>query len=278
MKKADKIISIQSRLVYGYVGSNVAELAIQMQGLDTIVFPTVLLSAHSGHQPMHGTAISKGLFDDLVQGIREINVLETTACITSGYMRTEELVDSVSTFVKEIKTTYPQKPYICDPVMGEIDFGLYIPENVARKMIESLLPLCDYMTPNFFELQYITNSKINTFDELVAAVRSTALLNGKTVVATSCHLEDTEDGIIETVLVDDNRVERIRTPKSEIDTVGTGDIFTAIFSAQLAKGVDAVESVRKASNTISIILHDMEEKGLEEMNASCLLGAKLYEL
>lgn len=278
MKKADKIISIQSRLVYGYVGSNVAELAIQMQGLDTIVFPTVLLSAHSGHQPMHGTAISKDLFDDLIQGIREIDVLETTACVTSGYIRTEELVDSVVDFVKEIKAACPNKTYVCDPVMGDIDTGLYIPENVASKMISSLLPLCDYMTPNFFELQYITGYKITTFEELISAVKNTSLLKGKTVVATSCHLEDTADDIIETILIDGNRVERIRTSKSSIDTVGTGDIFTALFSAQLAKGTDAVDAVRKASNKISEILHYMENNELEEMNASCLLATKLYEL
>lgn len=278
MKKTDKIISIQSRLVYGYVGSNVAELAIQMQGLDTIVFPTVLLSAHSGHQPMHGTAISKDLFDDLVQGIKEIDVLDSTACVTSGYIRTEELVDSIADFVKQIKSSYPNKTYVCDPVMGDIDTGLYIPENVAAKMISSLLPLCSYMTPNFFELQYITGREIATLEDLIAAVKNTPLLKGKTVVATSCHLVDTEDTTIETILIDDNRVERIKTSKASIDTVGTGDLFTALFSTQLAKGADAVDAVRVASAKISDILHYMEDKGLEEMNASCLLAAKLYEL
>lgn len=278
MKKTDKIISIQSRLVYGYVGSNVAELAIQMHGLDTIVFPTVLLSAHSGHQPMHGTAISKELFEDLVQGIKEIDILETTACITSGYIRTEELLSAVASFVKEIKTTYPEKIYVCDPVMGDVDRGLYIPENVAKMVISSLLPLCNYMTPNFFELQYITGRKISTLDDLKSAVCETPLLKDKTVVATSCHFDDTEDDVIETVLIDSNRVERIKTAKSSIDTVGTGDIFTAIFSAQLAKGTDAVEAVRKASSKISEILHYMEERGLREMNASCLLAAELYNL
>lgn len=278
MKKTDKIISIQSRLVYGYVGSNVAELAIQMQGLDTIVFPTVLLSAHSGHQPMHGTAISKDLFDDLVQGIKEIDVLDSTACVTSGYIRTEELVDSIVDFVKQIKSNYPDKTYVCDPVMGDIDTGLYIPENVAAKMISSLLPLCSYMTPNFFELQYITGREIATLEDLIFAVKNTPLLQGKTVVATSCHLNDTEDATIETILIDENRVERVKTSKASIDTVGTGDLFTALFSSQLAKGVDPVDAVRVASAKISDILHYMEDKGLEEMNASCLLAAKLYEL
>ena len=278
MKSTDKIISIQSRLVYGYVGSNVAELAIQMQGLDTIVFPTVLLSAHSGHQPMHGTAISKALFDVLVQGIKEIDILESTACITSGYIRTEELIDSVVSFVSEIKESYPRKIYVCDPVMGDVDRGLYIPEGVAAKVMTTLLPLCDYMTPNFFELQHITDRKITTFEDLVSAVRNTPLLSGKAVIATSCHLEDTAEDIIETVLIDDKRTERIKTRKSSIDTVGTGDIFTALFSAQLAKGVDAVDAVRKASSKISDILHYMENEGLTEMNASCMLAVKLYDL
>lgn len=275
---SDKIISIQSRLVYGYVGSNVAELAIQMEGIDTIVLPTVLLAAHSGHQPMYGTAISKELFDELVKGVKAIDVIDSTACIVSGYIRSREIVDSVQNLVADIKAVYPDKTYICDPVMGDVDTGLYIPSDVAECMISDLLPLADILTPNHFELEYITQSKISTIEEFMQVIESTPALNGKIVIATSCNLEGRSDNSIETVVYDKGVVIRIESQNVELNTVGTGDIFTAIFSAQLTKGKAIEEAVKIASSTVSNILSYMQANNLKEMNARCLLEAKLYKL
>lgn len=275
---SDKIISIQSRLVYGYVGSNVAELAIQMEGIDTIVLPTVLLAAHSGHQPMYGAAISKELFEELVEGVKAINVISSTACVVSGYIRSMEIVDSVQNLVADIKAIYPNKAYICDPVMGDVDTGLYVPEEVAESMINQLLPLADILTPNHFELEYITQSKITTIEEFKQAVEATPVLVGKIVVATSCSLVGKNKDSIETIIYNKGLVTRIESPNVDLNTVGTGDIFTAILSAQLTKGKIIDDAVRIASSTISNILSYMQQNNLEEMNARCLLEAKLYEL
>lgn len=275
---SDKIISIQSRLVYGYVGSNVAELAIQMEGIDTIVLPTVLLAAHSGHQPMYGATISKELFDELVKGVKAIDIIGSTACVVSGYIRSKEIVDSVQNLVTDIKAVYPDKAYICDPVMGDVDTGLYIPKDVAECMISKLLPLADMLTPNHFELEYITKSKISTIEEFIQAVEATSVLDGKIVVATSCSLVGKDDESIETVVYNKGILTRIESPNVDLNTVGTGDLFTAILSAQLTKGKTVIEAVKIASSTISNILSYMQQNNLEEMNARCLLEVKLYDL
>ena len=99
----DKILSIQSKVVYGYVGNNIAELAIQLHGLDIISFPTVYLSAHTGHRPIHGKAVSKDLFDDLIAGIEAIDVLGTTSCVVTGYIGSEDILLSSSEFIQRIK-------------------------------------------------------------------------------------------------------------------------------------------------------------------------------
>lgn len=267
----DKILSIQSKVVYGYVGNNIAELAIQLHGLDVISFPTVYLSAHTGHQPIHGKAISKELFDDLIIGVEAIGVLDSTACIVTGYIGSEEILNSSSDFIQRIKKSYPRKLYVCDPVMGDISTGLYIPENVAEKLITSLIPHCDILTPNQFELEYLLKDKVYNIAQIIDLVSKNPLLSKKTIVATGCLLEDTPKGQIETIIIRGEDVERIYSQNVDIDAVGTGDLFTAIFTSQLAKGQNIVSAATKASETISMILIYITRKGLEEMNAECLL-------
>lgn len=267
----DKILSIQSKVVYGYVGNNMAELAIQLHGLDVISFPTVYLSAHTGHRPIHGKAISKELFDDLIAGIEAIDVLDSTACVITGYIGSEDILFSSSEFVQRIKKAFPHKLYICDPVMGDMSTGLYVPDSVAEKLISTLIPYCDILTPNQFELEYILQQKINTITEITDLIKLSPLLSKKTIVATGCHLRDTPQGQIETIIIRGEDIERICSPKIDIDTVGTGDLFTAIFVSQLAKGTNIVSAATKASETISNILAYITRKGMSEMNAECLL-------
>lgn len=267
----DKILSIQSKVVYGYVGNNIAELAIQLHGLDVISFPTVYLSAHTGHRPIHGKAISKELFDDLIAGIEAIDVLDSTFCVVTGYIGSEEILFSSSEFIQRIKKSFPNKLYICDPVMGDISTGLYVPDIVAEKLISTLVPYCDILTPNQFELEYILKHKVNTITEIIDLIKQNPLLSKKTIVATGCHLEDTPQGQIETIIIRGEDTERIYSQNIDIDTVGTGDLFTAIFASQLSKGNDLVSSATKASETISQALNYITRKGLSEMNAECLL-------
>lgn len=267
----DKILSIQSKVVYGYVGNNIAELAIQLHGLDVISFPTVYLSAHTGHRPIHGKAISKNLFDDLITGIEAIDVLDTTSCVLTGYIGSEEILHSSSEFIQRIKKTYPNKLYICDPVMGDTSTGLYVPDTVARQLISTLIPYCDILTPNQFEFEYILKHKVSSINEIIDLIKQNPLLSKKTIVATGCHLEDTPKGQIETIIIRGEDTERIYSQNIDIDTVGTGDLFTAIFASQLAKGKDIVSATSKAAETISHVLAYITLKGLDEMNAECLL-------
>ncbi len=271
----NKIISIQSRLIYGYVGSNIAEFAIQLQGLDTIAFPTVLLSAHSGHKPVYGKAIPRELFEELILGIKAINVISSAFCVISGYMRTEDIIEVSHNFIKDIQKEFPDKPYICDPVMGDREIGLFIPEAIAEQIVEKLIPLCNILTPNHYELEYILKQKINSMEELIYLVRHAPQLKGKTVIVTSCILEDSKEGFIDTILINEEIAERIESPKIDIDTVGTGDLFAATLSAQLAKGLGIKDAVQNATQYISKVLNYMHSHGYEEMNVECLLAAKL---
>ena len=265
----NKILSIQSKLIYGYVGSNVAELAIQLHGLDVISFPTVLLSTHTGHQPVYGKPISKELFDELIKGIEAINVLPDVSCMVSGYMGIKEVLISAAGFLQKTKNNYPDTLYICDPVMGD-NGNLYVPEETADLIINELIPYCDLLTPNHFELEYILKQPVLTLQKMEEELSKHPVLHKKTVIATSCHLEDTPKDKIETIIITNGKANRILTQKVEIETTGTGDLFSALLASGLSKGKSIETSVQYASETISKIMIYMVQNGLPEMNADCL--------
>lgn len=269
----DKILSIQSKLIYGYVGSNIAEFAIQLHGLDSISFPTVYLAAHTGHQPSYGVVINKDLFEDYITGVKALGILSDVANIVTGYIGSDHILTSAAKFIKEIKEKYPDRVYICDPVMGDIDVGLYVEEATAQKLMTNLIPLADIITPNHFEFEYIVGSKVNCVKDALDGVAANAMLKDKTIIVTSCQLEDAEDDQIEILIIKDGAVDRISCKTIDIDTTGTGDFFAALLASQIAKGKDIKRSVVSASKAISKALEYTVKRGNVEMNAASILYA-----
>lgn len=267
----NKILSIQSRLAYGYVGNNVAELAIQLHGLDVVSLPTVLLATHTGHKPIYGRATTKPVFDELITGVEAINVLDTAACVVTGYIGTEDILDSSFEFVKRIKEKYPDMPYICDPVMGDFDQGMYVPEIVANKIQTTLVPLCDILTPNHFELEYMLGSKVNTIAEIEDFISRTPLFSDKIFIVTGCVLEDTPSETIESLVIRDGKIERIRSRKINVTVTGAGDFYTAVLVSQLSTGKDIISAVKITSETLSNCFEYVASKGKSEMDAECIL-------
>lgn len=266
-----KILSIQSRLVCGYVGNNIAELAIQLHGLDVIAFPSVLFSTHTGISRIYGSATPKALFDELVEGIKAIHVIKDVNNIITGYIGTPEIVESSAQFIKHIKEQFPDRLYICDPVMGDFDQGMYVSEDVEKAISEYLIPIADIMTPNHYELKRLLVSDADTVESILGAVSAHPLLSAKRIVVTGCILSDTPSNMIDMLVIQNGKAERISSPKIDIAMVGAGDLFTAIIAIQSAKGADLLQATRTASETLYRVLAYSKERGTMEMNSDCLL-------
>lgn len=271
IRAKSKIISIQSRLVCGYVGNNIAELAVQLHGLDVISFPTVLFSTHTGISRIYGSTLSKELFDELIDGIKAIDVVKDVANIITGYIGTPEIVHSSALLIKEMKETYPDLLYICDPVMGDFDQGMYVSEAVADALYTQLIPLSDIITPNHYELKRLLKIEENTISAIIEGLKKDPLLVSKKIVATGCILEDTPAGSIESILIVDGQIHRVPSHKVDLAMVGAGDLFTAVVAAQMARGKDLFDAVSVASDILYKALIYSKEHNKNEMNSQCLL-------
>ena len=80
--------------------------------------------------------------------------------------------------------TGPQPVVIVDPTLG--DGGrLYVPADVAKAVMEELVPRADILAPNVWELSYLTGAEIGAPSDALAAARS---LGRPVLVSSQAHL------------------------------------------------------------------------------------------
>lgn len=271
----NNILSIQSQVASGFVGNNVAEFAIQLHGVNVVALPTVILSTHTDHDIFYGEDIAPHLFQNLIKGIKSIPIYKDIQCVISGYINSKEIIDITSKFINAWKNDNEESVYVYDPVFGDVRTdGLYIQEDVVSASIARLLPICDILTPNQFELEYILKSRIKSERELLKRVNNHPLLSRQQVILTSALLADTPDDVVETILLRNGEIERFRVRKIPIDVVGTGDLFTAIVSAQLNLGEHIHTAIEQAMVFIADALENVHSLGLKEMDARTLLQSR----
>ena len=149
------VISIQSRVVYGHVGNAAAMPALAGLGIETWPLDTVTLSSHLGYPDARGARHGPETLAPLLDGLDAIGALAECDAVLSGYLGTAANATVVADVVARVKRANPDAFFVCDPVLGEFDEGLYVDETVARATRKLLLPIADMLLPNHFELGWL---------------------------------------------------------------------------------------------------------------------------
>ncbi len=265
------VISIQSQVVYGHVGNSAAVYPMQAEGVTVAAVPTTLLSNHPRYPTVRGTVLDAALVSDLLRGVTERGLIERADVLLTGYLGSPEIALRVADFVSDAKKRNPHLIYLCDPVIGDEDLGVFVAEGMAALFRDKLVPQASLITPNQFELGYLTGTKTRDADSLLAACRIIAERGCPAVIATGCTLADTPSGQVETILCDNGHLTRIATPRLPIRPCGTGDLLAGLVAAHLAKGETLDKATRLAVESVFAVLQRTYDAGTDEM---CLLAAK----
>ncbi|RIV85472.1 pyridoxal kinase [Aurantiacibacter xanthus] len=269
------VISIQSQVVHGHVGNSSAVLPMQVRGLTVAAVPTTLLSNNPHFETMRGRVLESELVGDLLRGVEERGLIETSSFIVSGYLGSRANGDVVAAFVERARRINPDIVYICDPVMGDTNLGLFVADHVVECLLDRLVPLADVLTPNQFEAGLIAGSKPSTIAELAAAVAKIRAHRGAQVVVTGCTLADTPLGSLENIVFTGLSRRRLTIPRLPIVPVGTGDLFTGLLTANLARELSLVDAARDAAGVLLEVLARMIAKGEQEMRLASVIDALL---
>jgi pyridoxine kinase len=150
--------------------------------------------------------------------------------------------------LQRIRAQNPTAFYVCDPVMGDAPKGLYVPHETAAQIRKQLLPLADVVTPNAFELSWLTGLPVTGIAEAAAAAQ--ALLR-PTVIATSV----TAPGDRLATLLHDSAgtvfTSVFRQPKAPS---GTGDLLTGLLTGAVAAGVELRKALALAGAYLNAVV------------------------
>jgi pyridoxine kinase len=263
---AMRFLSLQSHVAYGYVGNRAATFPLQRLGHEVWAVNTVEFSNHTGYGAWKGRTASAEQVADIVQGIESLGMLAKCDGLLTGYVGDAALGDVVLDTVRKVRAANPRAVWCCDPVLGDIDTGIYVKPGIDAFFKDRALPLADLITPNHFELEHLTGRKIETLDEAVAAARS--LLNGpRLALVTSFLRAGLQSEQIEMLAVTPDAAWRVATPLIAFEVMpnGTGDAVAALFTAHWLESGDIASALGKAASSIWAVLEATRAMGEREL-------------
>lgn len=260
-----KVLSIQSAVAYGHVGNSAAVFPLQRIGVEVMPVYTVTFSNHTGYGAWRGPLISPDDVREVIAGIEERGVFGSIDVILSGYQGSEGIADVILDAVARIKRANPDAIYACDPVMGNARSGCFVAPAIPVLLRERVVPAADLITPNQFELGYLTGTEPDTLESTLASVDLARAMGPRTVLVTSVERPDREEGTLEMLAVDDRGAWIVTTPQLPMKANGSGDVTAALFTAHYRRTGDAADALARTASSVFDLLTATLESGEREL-------------
>ncbi|MBF0463578.1 MAG: bifunctional hydroxymethylpyrimidine kinase/phosphomethylpyrimidine kinase [Nitrospirae bacterium] len=180
-------------------------------------------------------AVSPEIFE------RQLSVLLsdlTPDAVKTGILPTADIVEILDHYIRK----YNLKNLVIDPVTVSTSGKTMTEAGVPEAVKQKLLPLCECFTPNISEAALYSGMDIKTEADIDVAARLLREFGVRNVIITGGQglksATDTFYGGAEFI--------RMETPLKPGTYHGTGCLYSAAVSANLAKGIAALESARLA--------------------------------
>lgn len=259
------ILSIQSHVAYGHVGNDAATFPLQRMGVEVWPVHTVQFSNHTGYGSWKGRVFDAGMIGEVVAGIEQRGVLGECDGVLSGYMGSAEIGMAILDAVATVKRVNPVAKYCCDPVIGDVGRGIFVREGIPQFMKDKAVPAADIITPNQFELDYLSGRPSKTLRQTRDAVVAVHDLGPRVILVTSLLTDETPDDAIDLLASDGSGCFVVRTPKLPLVVNGAGDAIAALFFAHYLQDQNLGEALSSAVSAIFGVLAKTAENGAREI-------------
>ncbi|MFJ8893930.1 pyridoxal kinase PdxY [Leifsonia sp. NPDC102414] len=260
-----KILSIQSAVAYGHVGNSAAVFPLQRIGVEVLPVYTVNFSNHTGYGAWRGPLIAPEDVREVITGIEERGVLGQIDAVLSGYQGGEGIGDVIIDAVARVKAANQDAVYACDPVMGNATSGCFVAPAIPDLLRDRVVPVADIITPNQFELGYLTGTSPDTLESTLESVDAARGMGPDTVLVTSVERPDRPEDTIEMLAVDGTGAWIVQTPRLPMKANGSGDVTAALFTAHYLRDRSAESALRKTVSSVYDLLARTLESGEREL-------------
>ena len=259
------ILSIQSHVAYGHVGNSAAVFAMQRLGHEVWPVHTVQFSNHTGYGAWKGRVFEAGLIDECVEGIFERGVLPGCGAVLSGYMGSPDTGAAILRAAARVKAANPKALYCCDPVIGDIGRGIFVRSGVPEFFRAAAVPMADIITPNHFELDYLSGVEGRSMADISRALAIVHKRGPKIILVTSLQSAETPGDAVDIAVSQAGTVWRVRTPRLDISVNGAGDTIAALFLVHFMTTGSAADALSKAASSVYGILKRTRDAASREI-------------
>lgn len=259
------ILSLQSAVAYGYVGNSAAVFPLQRLGHEVWPVPTVLFSNHTGYPTWRGPQFSSGDVADVVAGLDELGVLARVDAVISGYQGNPVMGTVVLDAVARVKALNPKAVYCCDPVMGDVGKGMFVRPGIPEFLRDSALPMVDILTPNHFELEFLSGRTTDSLTDVLAAVDDVRARGPRDVLVTSVLHDAVPTGSLDVLAVSDSGAWVVTTPQLPISVNGCGDLTSALYLSHLMSSSSPAHALAATVSSVFAILEKTMTAGTKEI-------------
>lgn len=261
------ILSIQSHVAFGHAGNASAVFPLQRMGLNVWPVYTVMFSNHTGHGQWRGPVFAPETVAEVIQGIEERGVLPSCNAVLSGYLGDPKMAQVILDAVARVCAANPEALYCCDPVIGDVDRGIFVRPGVPEHFRDAVIQHADILTPNHFETEFLTGMTLKTLDDALAAARALLARGPKVVLITSLLREDAPQDSIEMLAVSHDEAYLVRTPLLTFPTPmnGSGDATTALFLAKYLQERDLKVALEHVAGAMFALFNETHQKQSREL-------------
>ncbi len=259
-----KIALINDFTGFGKCSITVALPVISALKIQCCPVPTSIFSNH--------TAYPEYFFDDYTDKMQEYidrwkGLQLEFEGISTGFLGSAKQIEIVRRFIEDFKGE--NTVVIVDPVMGDdgVKYATYT-EEMCEKLRE-LVCLSDIITPNLTECCILTDTEYREAMDYKAIRKMAdrlAQMGPEKIVITGIM----RDRYISNYVYEKGKKDMIiKSKRIGITRSGTGDIFSAIISADAVNGVDFMTSVRRAVQFIKKCLVISDERNIPQEDGVC---------
>jgi len=226
---------------------------------------TVHFSNHTGYGAWRGPLMAPEDVREVITGIEERGALPEVDAVLSGYQGGEQIGDVILDAVARTKAANPNAIYACDPVMGNAASGCFVHPAIPVLLREKVVPQADLITPNQFELGFLTDTEPGDLDSTLESVERARAMGPGTVLVTSVLRPDRPEGTIEMLAVHGDGAWIVQTPQLPMKANGSGDVTAALFTAHLLESGDAGVALGRTVSSVFDLLTRTHESGRREL-------------
>jgi len=243
------ILSIQSRVAYGYVGNAAAVPALQRLGHRVWPVETTMLSNHLGYATHGGRILQAEEVSGVLEALARLGLFSRLDALLTGFLGAA--ADAAADAARSLRQANPALVYCLDPVMGERKGGLYVRAATAEAIAARLVPEADILLPNAFELDRLAGGRTRTLADIreAAARLGSRARPGAIVVATGLDREGGPAGQVETLAVGPAGIWLAEVPRLDVPAHGGGDLFAALFLGHYLKRPDLPTALARAMDS-----------------------------